>query len=353
MHEIVTRPEAGSAKAVRLQQAMRKLRARPFEAPYFLRNRHAMTIIGAKRPRRFSIHAAPAERREFATEPGTRVLAWCHWQPQRKTRPTVIVIHGLEGSSEGSYVLGTAGKAYRAGFNVLRVNVRGCGGTAHMARAMYHSGLTTDWHAVLRELIEQDEVTELFIIGFSMGGNQTLKLAGELGADAPSQLRGVCAISPPIDLESCSLSIREPENWLYEYNFIHSLRKTMIEKDRLYPGHYDLSRLHEVRHLWDWDEIYQRYNGFDGARDYYARASSIGFMPRISIPALIIAAEDDPFIPFAPFTDRRVRENPMIGLLSPRYGGHVAFCGVPQPDEDRAWAENRAVEFCTLLADRL
>lgn len=323
---------------------------RPFEPPALLRNGHAMTIIGAKRQRRFSILKYPAERREFQTEPGTRVVAYCHWQANRRSHPTLLVIHGLEGSADANYVLGTASKAFAAGFNVLRYNVRGCGGTLHLTPTLYHSGLTVDLHYVIRELIERDELPRLFLVGFSMGGNQSLKFAGELGADAPEQLRGVCAISPPIDLEACSRAIARRENWIYEIRFLLSLRKTLREKNRLFPGAFDLSRLNGIKHLWDWDEAMQPYNGFRDALDYYAKASSLPFLPRISVPTLIIHAEDDPFIPFDAFTDPRLKSNKSILLLATRYGGHVAFCGRRQPDEDRAWAENRAVEFCLNLA---
>lgn len=309
-----------------------------------------MTIIGAQRPRRFSILQVPVERREFATEPGTRVVAHCHWQPDRLARPLILIIHGLEGSSEGSYTLGTAGKAYAAGFNVLRYNVRGCGGTAALTPTLYHSGLTVDLHYVLDELIERDGLQEIFLVGFSMGGNQLLKFAGELGADAPEQLKGVCAISPPIDLASCARSLMERKNWIYEIRFLRSLRKTMRERARLFPGVYDTERLAQIRSLWDWDETFQHHNGFAGAADYYAQASSLGFIPKIAIPTLIIHAQDDPFIPFAPFSDPRLHENLNVLLVTPQHGGHVAFCGIKQPDEDRSWAENRAVEFSHLLS---
>ncbi|MGE0133201.1 MAG: YheT family hydrolase [Blastocatellales bacterium] len=323
---------------------------RPFIAPPLLRNGHVMTIIGTQRPRGFPILKRSCERREFQTESGTRVVAYCHWQSERWKHPTALVIHGLEGSSEGNYVLGAASKAFDAGFNVLRYNVRGCGGTAHLSPKLYHSGLTIDLHHVTRELIERDRLPELFLIGFSMGGNQSLKFAGELGGDAPRELKGVCAISPPVDLESCSRAIARRENWIYEIRFLRSLRRTMIEKDQLFPGVYDLSRMRGVRHLWDWDEMFQRHNGFNGARDYYSKASSLSFIERIRVPTLIIHAKDDPFIPFDPFTDKGITGNPSVLLAAPTNGGHVAFCGVRQPDEDRAWAENRAVEFCHLLS---
>lgn len=309
-----------------------------------------MTMIGTQRPRSFSVLTHTPERREFLTEPGTRVVAYCHWQTDRRRCPTVLIIHGLEGSADAKYVFGTADKAFAAGFNVLRYNVRGCGATRHLTPTLYHSGLTVDLHYVTRELIERDKLPQLFLIGFSMGGNQALKFAGELSDETPEQLRGVCAISPPIDLEACSRAIAKRENWIYEIRFLISLRKTMQEREKLFPGSYDLSRLKEIKHLWDWDDVFQPYNGFRDALDYYANASSLPFIPRINVPTLIIHAQDDPFIPFESFTDPRIEANKSVLLMATKYGGHVAFCGQRQPEEDRAWAENRAVEFCNLLA---
>jgi predicted alpha/beta-fold hydrolase len=339
-----------SAEAHSLEEIAERLAQRSFVPAAMLTNRHLMTIIGTKRPRRFPILQHAVERREFQTEPDTRVVAYCHWQPDRLNRPTILIVHGLEGSADAGYVLGTASKAFAAGFNVLRYNVRSCGRTLHLSPKLYHSGLTVDLHFVVRELIERDRLPELFLIGFSMGGNQSLKFAGELGDDAPKQLRGVCAISPPIDLESCSRAIARPENFIYEIRFLRSLHKTLREKNRHFPGAYDLNRLNGVRHLWDWDDAMQPYNGFRDAKDYYNHASSLPFIPSIRVPTLLIHAEDDPFIPHEPFRDARIAANPQVRLLMTERGGHVAFFGQRQSDEDRAWAENRAIEFCRLLA---
>jgi predicted alpha/beta-fold hydrolase len=319
----------------------------PFVAPPGMGNAHLMTILGSLRRRRFPVleGSMPVERRTFATEPETTVLAYCHWQPERRIHPTVLIVHGLEGSADADYVRGTAEKAWRAGWNVLRYNVRGCGGTAHLAPTLYHSGLTSDLRAVVTELVERDGLPGVSLVGFSMGGNQVLKLAGELGEEGLRLLRAVCAISPPIDLASCSRAIAEPRNWLYEARFLRSLRRTIREKDRLFPGRYDLRPLPRIRHLWEWDNHFQPYHGFKDAWDYYARASSLPWIPAIRVPALIIHAQDDPFIPFAPFEDRRLSESRVVRLLAPRQGGHVAFCSRRQGDPDRAWAENRAVEF--------
>lgn len=327
-----------------------RIASRPFIAPRALRNAHTMTILGAKRPRRFALSAHPVERREFRTEAHTTVVAYCHWQAQRRAAPTLLVIHGLEGSAGASYVLGTADKAFAAGFNVLRFNVRNCGGTLHLTPTLYHSGLTTDLHFVTRELIEQDCLPELFLVGFSMGANQALKFAGEVGTAAPPQLRGLVAISPPIDLEQCSRAIMRPENFLYEWRFLLSLRRTMRAKNQHFPGMFDLEKWRQVRHLWDWDEAFQHHNGFDGALGYYQYASSLSYLPQIRVPTVIITAQDDPFIPYRSFQDARLTGNPHLQLVAPAQGGHVAFCGSAQPDEDRAWAENRAVEFCRLAS---
>jgi predicted alpha/beta-fold hydrolase len=318
-----------------------------FKAPPGMGNGHLMTILGSLRWRRFPTleRSMPIEARTFATEPETTVLAYCHWQPQRHAHPTVLIVHGLEGSADAAYVRGTAEKAWQFGWNVLRYNVRGCGGTAHLAPKLYHSGLTSDLRVVVRELVERDGLPGISLVGFSMGGNQVLKLAGELGEEGPRLLRTVCAISPPIDLASCSRSIAEPRNWIYEARFLRSLRRTIREKDHLFPGRYDLGPLSRIRHLWEWDNHFQPYHGFKDAWDYYARASALPWIPAIEVPTLLIHAQDDPFIPFAPFEDPRVRRNGAVHLLAPRQGGHVAFCGRRQGDPDRAWAENRAVEF--------
>ncbi len=329
-----------------LQHFAERIAARPFVAPPLLHNRHAMTILGSKRSRTFALSQAQAERREFKTEPDTTIVAFCHWQPERQQQATIIVVHGLEGTADAHYVMGVADKAWRAGFNVVRVNVRNCGGTMHLTPTLYHSGLTADWHALTRELIERDGLPALFFVGFSMGGNQSLKFAGELGEDAPPQLRGVVAISPPVSLEACSRAIMRAENFIYEWRFILSLRRTMKEKVKLFPGQFELTPFSRIRHLWDWDEVYQRHNGFDGAQGYYDNASSLPFIPHIRVPTAIITAQDDPFIPFESFGDQRIVNNPNVLLVPTSHGGHVAFCGQSQPDEDRGWAEARAVEFC-------
>ncbi|HEV2707270.1 MAG TPA: alpha/beta fold hydrolase, partial [Pyrinomonadaceae bacterium] len=292
------------------------------------------------------------ESRLFEVEPGVRLLAHCRWQPAHLSRPTLLLVHGLEGSSSSRYILGTSGKAFRAGFNVVRLNVRNCGGTEHLAPTLYHSGMSDDVARVVAELIETDGLTSLFVVGFSMGGNLVLKMAGEMSADAPRQLKGISAVSPSLDLRACAHAIEQRSNWLYQQSFVRSLHRRIRHKQKLFPDIYDTTPLRRVRTVRQFDEIYTAVHGnFRDADDYYARASALQFVPRIRVPTFILHAQDDPFVPFASFRDPALAENPCVLFLAPRYGGHVAFLADEARNEDRFWAENRVVEFCALLAE--
>jgi predicted alpha/beta-fold hydrolase len=280
-----------------------------------------------------------------------RVLVRCRWQERRESSPTILLVHGLEGSSESTYAIGAAEKAHRAGFNALRMNIRSCGDTQHLSPTLYHSGLTDDLRAVVEELSARDRLPEIYLAGFSLGGNQCLKLAGERGGDAPLALRGVCAVSPSLDLSTCADAISRPRNFLYSRKFIRSLKRRMRRAAALYPERYDTGRLKLVRTIRDFDSHYTApHAGFLDADDYYARSSALQFVPSIRTPTLVIHAEDDPLVPFASFRGPSLAANPCVVFLAPRQGGHVGFLadGAAR-GEDRFWAENRVVEFCRLL----
>lgn len=330
-----------------------RLAQQPFIPPAGLRSGHAMTIFTGLWPRRFAT-AWPQEARLFQTEPETQVLACCHWQSERRRHPTLLLVHGLEGHAARGYMLGTAEKAWRAGFNVIRQNVRNCGDTEHLTPTLYHSGLTCDLRAIVRELIEVDRLPEIFIGGFSMGGNQALKFAGELGAAAPPELRGIVAISPAIDLAACCDAIARPQCRLYEERFLRSLKARVRRKAQLFPGTLDPDRVNRVRSLREFDDVVTGPGwGFGNADGYYARASSRPLLRQIRVPTLMITAQDDPFIPYASFTDATIAANEHLLLLAPRHGGHVGFMARERgrlQHEDRFWAECRAVEFCGLLS---
>jgi predicted alpha/beta-fold hydrolase len=276
-------------------------------------------------------------------------MGHCRWQQNRRDHATVLIWHGMEGSTNSIYMIATADKAFRAGFNVVRVNFRNCGGTEHLTPTLYHGGLSSDLRVVVNQLIENDGLTRIFLLGFSLGGNMVLKLAGEYGEDAPAGVIAACAVSPSVDLRASAELILSRRNWLYHKQFVFSLKNRIRLKQKLFPDLYDLSQLPRIRTLREFDEEYtSRAGGFKNADDYYHRASSIRVVAGIRIPTLIIHAQDDPFIPFAPLRDAIFSENPYILLIATDRGGHVAFISSMNANEDRFWAENRAVEFFRL-----
>src|SRR5688500_11817687 len=172
---------------------------------------HWMTLFAWGSSRTFPA-LPPAQVRYFDVAPGTRVLAHCHWQDRRWEHPTLIVLHGLESSSDAHYVRGLADKAFASGFNAVRLNQRNCGATEHLSDGLYHSGLTGDPSAVMRELTDVDHLPAFAIAGYSLGGNLALKLAGDYGASPPAELRAVCAVSPTMELAVCVNALDERRN---------------------------------------------------------------------------------------------------------------------------------------------
>jgi hypothetical protein len=309
-----------------------------------VRNGHAMTILTWWRTRRFP-RLPPAEARLFQVAPDSQVLGHCHWQPARREAPALLLLHGLEGSSEAHYMRGMADKAFRRGFNVVRLNQRNCGGTEALSPTLYHSGLTIDPVSVLRELIERDGIRSVAVAGYSLGGNLTLKLAGELGTSM-AELRAVCAVSPTIDLERCVLALERRSNVAYQWNFMRGLRARLRRKAALFPDRYDVGALSSVNTVREFDDRYTApHFGFAGASDYYHRASALRVVDRIAVPALVLTAADDPFVPPEPFMDPAVTGNPHLTVRISPHGGHCAFLASGADGEDGYWAEHAVVEF--------
>jgi uncharacterized protein len=359
-----------------------------FEPHPWLRNAHLMTIAGTFWRRRFPrlpagearlfdiAEARPATAREATAKsveseksapfaniaqdaaPGktkpersiTQLRGDCHWQKNPRETATLVLVHGLEGSGDSGYILGTAEKAFAAGLNVVRLNQRNCGGTEHLTPDLYHSGRSGDVRAVVEELIERDKLPEIFAAGFSMGGNLVLKMAGEYGAAAPAELRGFAAVAPSFVLAACADALEEPRNFIYERYFVRKLKARMRRKAELFPERYAAQvgngTLRSIGSVREFDEmITAPCSGFAGAEDYYARASAINVIGAIARPTLILTSKDDPFVPYATFERREVRDNPNIRLVATRHGGHCSFIGREGGDE-RFWCEGRIVEFC-------
>ena len=320
-----------------------------FEPHRGLRNKHLMTLAGALLPRR-TPGLRRADDRLFEVEPGTQLLARCHWQREPRRSPTLGLVHGLEGSSESGYMRTLAAQAFAAGFNVLRINQRNCGGTERLTATLYNSGLSADFRAVLLELIERDRLEQIFFAGYSMGGNLVLKMAGELGARAPRELRGVCGVCPTLDLAACVDAIERRENWLYQLRFVRDLKSRMRRKAKLFPGKFELNGLGGVRTLREFDDaITAPCAGYRGAADYYERASAMRVVQRIAVPTLILTSKDDPVVPFESFGASEIAGNPNIRVAATDFGGHCAFISRTSGAE-RYWAEARVLEFCVAHA---
>jgi predicted alpha/beta-fold hydrolase len=322
-----------------------------YEARKRLRNGHLMTIYAWGKPRRFPSLPGPTERL-FDVAPDTKVLAHCHWQPDPRRHPVLLALHGLEGSSHAHYMRGLADKAWRAGFNIVLLNQRNCGGTEALGPGLYHSGLTADADQVIRELVANDGIHNIVVAGYSLGGNLALKLAGDYAGNAPRELRGVCAVSPAIELGDCVQALERRQNFVYQWNFVRGLKARMRRKVRCHPDRFSLEPLNRIRTVREFDEVYTApHFGFHDATDYYHRASAMRVIDRIRIPAMILTAEDDPFVPTTPFRDPHVTRNPHIDLIITPHGGHCAFLAetVGSNGDDGYWAEMQIVEFATRL----
>jgi hypothetical protein len=294
-------------------------------------------------PRR--ITQPSSEKRLIEVEPGVQVLCHCHWQKDRQNALTMIIVHGLEGSSESQYMLGIAAKGTAVGMNVVRMNQRNCGGTDALSPTLYHSGRSQDIAAVAQNLMDQDQISRFALAGFSMGGNLVLKLAGEWGKEAPPQFCAVVAVCPSINLAASADALHLPANRLYEFYFMWQLRRRLRMKAHLFPEAFDTSRLHGVTTLRDFDDkITAYYCGFAGASDYYERSAAANVVDRIAVPTLILHAANDPFIRILPETRQKILSNLNIAFIETEDGGHCSFIAEADGDDGR-WAERQVVEF--------
>ena len=314
---------------------------RPFVP--FIANPHLATIASNFWPRFRELEQVAAREHRFVPEPGVAIRV-VEQRPARIFRGTFVLVHGLEGSSEGGYMRSMAWNALEAGYAVHRVNIRGCGGTEGWCSTLYHAGLTSDLRAYLESLRDAGPVT---LVGYSLGGNVALKLAGELGADGPRLLHSVVGVSTPLDLAACVVALGKRANFIYQDRFVTRMRGRLAERRRLQPEAFapifERTDVNAVKTVFDFDDrITAPHFGFGDAPNYYKTQSSQGFLAGIEVPTLLLTAQDDPLVPFAVYSHRAIAENPRIELLAPRHGGHVAFLARQTP---RFWADEAILDW--------
>jgi predicted alpha/beta-fold hydrolase len=198
----------------------------------------------------------------------------------------------------------------------------------------------------MRELIEVDGIRAVAVAGYSLGGNLALKLAGELGENPPPELRAVCAVSPTMDLAVCVEALERRANFAYQWNFVRNLKGRMRRKAAAFPGDFAVERLGRVWTVRQFDEVFTApHHGFRDADDYYHRASAMRVVGRIRVPTLIVTAENDPFVPIAPFRTAEVSEHPLLTVIITAEGGHCAFVEPSNAEYDGYWAEREIVRY--------
>lgn len=262
------------------------------------------------------------------------------WHPGRRT---VLLIHGLCGCHGSSYLVRIAKKLYRRGLRAVRMNQRGCGSGRGLARYLYHSGRSEDVLSVVRTLRQTSPESPLSVLGFSLGGNMALKLAGELGAAALEYFDQVIAVCPPANLLGCAYLISRPSSRLYDQFFVRLLRRMVAERHALFPDLGPIDLPAELT-LYLFDDVYTApQSGFRNALDYYTRSSSAPLVPEVRVSCRILFAEDDPFIDAAALDAFRLPSN--VQVVRTRGGGHLGFLGMPGSDGGFRWMDSQVLRW--------
>jgi predicted alpha/beta-fold hydrolase len=308
-----------------------------FRAPRWLPGGHAQTIWPVFFSRRFD-GPRPRFRRERWTTPDDDFVD-VDWLGEDSAAPLLVLFHGLEGSSRSHYAEAFGAEARRRGWRYAVPHFRGCSGEVNRAPRAYHSGDHEEIGWMLGRF-RSLQSGPIVAVGVSLGGNALLRFAEETGTSAAARVRAVAAVSAPLDLAAGGRAIgRGFGRQVYTRMFLRTMKKKAFAKLRQHPGLFDPRAMRRARDLREFDEIFTGpLHGFAGADDYYARSSAKSELARIRIPALVLNARNDPFLPACalPRTDE---VGPCVTLWQPRHGGHVGFAAGPWPGHLRSFPE--------------
>lgn len=314
--------------------------SKPFHSPFWLPEKHSQSIFPALF-REVNLDGVQVER--ITLSDGDFVDVDWYLAGQLGDKPLLIISHGLEGSSRRHYVLGLAKKAISEGFDVLAWNYRSCSGEMNRARKFYHSGATDDLDQLVNMVIERG-AKAVYLAGFSLGGNLTLKWLGEKGKNPPAGIRKAVVFSVPLHLSSSSQTLAKLENWMYSNRFLKTLVAKVQQKVQQFPDLIPEDKLSQINTLWDFDEIVTGpIHGFAGAEDYYQQSSSIFLLPQIHVPVLIVNAANDPFLSPQCFPTELITSLEHVFLEIPKEGGHCGF--YPRKYDQYLWSEIRGMNW--------
>ena len=308
-----------------------------YNPPFLFKNGHFSTIYsGVIR----KVNGLDQKRDRITLPDGDFLdLDWSY--TNEKTNKVVIILHGLEGNAQRPYITGSAKQVIANGYDVCAVNFRGCSGEPNLLFRSYHSGATEDLEAVIHHILNTNTYPEIYLHGFSLGGNLLLKYLGER-TKIPSEVRGAIAVSVPCDLHSSLQQLLMPKNTLYAARFKKHLLEKLRLKQSLFPDKIDDLAISQIKTLKDFDDMYtSRAHGFTDAIDYYTKSSCLQFLPFIQIPSLIINSKNDSFLGEACYPINASKNNPNLYLEIPKYGGHVGFYG----KNNTSYTEKRTINF--------
>ncbi|MBA3985184.1 MAG: alpha/beta fold hydrolase [Flavobacteriales bacterium] len=308
-----------------------------YTPPSIFKNAHFSTIYSAK------IRIAPQiiqTRQRIELEDGDFIdLDWSY--ASVKTKKLTVLLHGLEGNAQRTYIQGAASHLNNNGWDAVAVNYRGCSGEPNKLFRSYNAGTTDDLEAVIQFILQKKRYTEIALNGFSLGGNLLLKYLGER-ENVPAEIKKAVAISTPLSLKGSLESLQKTSNWVYRTSFLMDLKKKYRQKINQFPEALSKNDFKLIKSLLDFDNMYtSKAHGFEDAYDYYKKNSSLQFLPLVKIPVLLLNAKNDSFLSTACYPVKFAEGSEYIFLESPKYGGHVGFY-----DKNNVYySERRTVNF--------